>query len=138
MNPILGAKDDPSDFEGRHGRVRQELKAQQGQSQGHLHLVHGKLLPDAIPAETQQLSQLHPSAGHSKPSPPTAASSPLQLRGLQAVLWAGAEQEELRGTLGAGDIWSMSMKEGDGGTKGQARRDEVLGLQAGKVCRCLP
>lgn len=56
MNPILGAKDDPSDFEGRHGRVRQELEAQQGQSQGHLQLVHGKLLPNAIPAEKQSSS----------------------------------------------------------------------------------
>lgn len=51
MNPILGAKDEPSYLEGRLGRVRQELEAQQGQSQRHLHLVHGKLLPNAVPEE---------------------------------------------------------------------------------------
>ena len=56
MNPILGAKDDLRYFAGRLGWVRQELEAEQGQGQGYLHLVHGELLPDAVPGEKQNTS----------------------------------------------------------------------------------
>lgn len=49
MNAILGAKDDPRYLTGGIGEVRGQLEAEQDQRQGHLHLNHGKLLPDAIP-----------------------------------------------------------------------------------------
>lgn len=49
MNAILGAKDDLRYLTGGIGEVRGQLEAEQDQRQGHLHLSHGKLLPNAVP-----------------------------------------------------------------------------------------
>ena len=51
VDPIPGPEDHLRYQCGRLGRVGAELKAEQGQGQSHLHLVHGKLLPDAVPEE---------------------------------------------------------------------------------------
>lgn len=56
MNPVLGAKDDLRYFAGRLGGIGRELEAEQGQGQRHLHLIHGKLLPDAVPGVKQSSS----------------------------------------------------------------------------------
>lgn len=49
MNAVLGAKDEPRYLMGGIGEVRGQLEAEQDQRQGHLHLNHGKLLPNAVP-----------------------------------------------------------------------------------------
>lgn len=51
VDPIAGPEDDLRYQCGRLGWVGAELKAEQGQGQSHLHLVHGKLLPNAVPEE---------------------------------------------------------------------------------------
>ena len=51
MNAVLGAKDEPRYLMGGIGEVRGQLEAEQDQRQGHLHLNHGKLLPNAVPGE---------------------------------------------------------------------------------------
>lgn len=49
--PIFGPEDDLWYHYGNLGRVWVDLEATQGQGQGHLHLIHGKLLPNAVPGE---------------------------------------------------------------------------------------
>lgn len=49
--PVAGPEDNLRDHYGKLGWVRAELEAEQGQGQRHLHLIHGKLLPDAVPGE---------------------------------------------------------------------------------------
>lgn len=49
MNAVLGAKDEPRYLMGGIGEVRGQLEAEQDQRQGHLNLIHGKLLPNAVP-----------------------------------------------------------------------------------------
>lgn len=58
MDPSAGPEDELRCQCGRVGWVRAELKAEQGQGQRHLHLVHGKLLPDAVPGVKQSSSAI--------------------------------------------------------------------------------
>lgn len=54
VDAIFGAQDQLGDLNGDLGRVRREFKAQQTKGCDHLQLVHGKLLPDAIPAASNK------------------------------------------------------------------------------------
>lgn len=50
VDAILGAQDQLQDLDGWPQKVGDKLKAEQAEGRDHLHLVHGKLLPNAIPA----------------------------------------------------------------------------------------
>lgn len=62
VNAVLGAKDDLRYLQGGIGWVGGQLEAEQGQGQGHFQLVHGKLLPDAVPG----IKQLSSASRYSK------------------------------------------------------------------------
>lgn len=49
--PVAGLEDELWYHYGKLGWVRVELEAPQGQGQGHFHLIHGKLLPNAVPGD---------------------------------------------------------------------------------------
>ena len=73
VDPILGPQHNSWPGNRDPGRIWHQLKAEQGQGHRHLHLVHGKLLPDAVPEsgrEKELRSGLNPSLGpaHSGPS----------------------------------------------------------------------
>ena len=50
VDAILGAQDQLGQFDGWPQRVQGELKVEQAKDRDHLHLTHGKLLPNAVPA----------------------------------------------------------------------------------------
>lgn len=54
VDPILGLQHDSWKGNGDPERIRSQLKAEQGQGHRHLHLVHGKLLPDAVPGSGRE------------------------------------------------------------------------------------
>jgi hypothetical protein len=50
VDTILGAQDQLGHLDRQPGRIQRELKAEQTEGCDHLYLIHGKLLPNAIPA----------------------------------------------------------------------------------------
>lgn len=50
VDAILRAQDQLKQLDGWPRRVQGELKAEQAEGRYNLHLIHGKLLPDAVPA----------------------------------------------------------------------------------------
>lgn len=51
VDPVLGLEDDVVQEEQRCGRGCSHFETEQNQGDGHLQLEHGKLLPDAVPAD---------------------------------------------------------------------------------------
>lgn len=49
VDAILGAQDQLGHLDGEPQGVQGELKAEQAEGCDHLHLIHGKLLPNAVP-----------------------------------------------------------------------------------------
>lgn len=49
MDAILGPQNQLGHLDGGPQGVQGELKAEQAEGCDHLHLIHGKLLPDAVP-----------------------------------------------------------------------------------------
>lgn len=50
VDAILGAQDQLQGLDGWPQEVGGKLKAEQAEGRDHLHLIHGKLLPNAVPA----------------------------------------------------------------------------------------
>ena len=68
VDPILGPQHNSWPGNRDPGRIWRQLKAEQGQGHRHLHLAHGKLLPDAVPGsgrEKEMRSGPNPLAGNS-------------------------------------------------------------------------
>lgn len=53
VDAVLGAQDQLGQLDGQPQGVHREFKAEQAQGCDHLHLIHGELLPDAVPAESR-------------------------------------------------------------------------------------
>ena len=54
VDPILGHQHNSWKGNRDPERIWSQLKAEQGQGHRHLHLVHGKLLPDAVPGSGRE------------------------------------------------------------------------------------
>lgn len=68
VDPILGHQHNSWSGNRDLERIWRQLKAEQGQGHCHLHLVHGQLLPDAVPGsgrKTEMRSGLKPPARNS-------------------------------------------------------------------------
>ena len=54
VDPIFGLQHNSLNRNGNPGGIWCQLKAEQGQGHSHLHLVHGKLLPNAVPGSGRE------------------------------------------------------------------------------------
>lgn len=54
MDPILGTQHNFLYWNGNSGRIWCQLEAEQGQGHSHLQLIHGKLLPNAVPGSGRE------------------------------------------------------------------------------------
>lgn len=52
VDPIFGLQHNSLNRNGNPGGIWCQLKAEQGQGHNHLHFVHGKLLPNAVPGSS--------------------------------------------------------------------------------------
>lgn len=54
VDPILGTQHNFLYWNGNSGRIWCQLKAEQGQGHSHLQLIHGKVLPNAVPGSGRE------------------------------------------------------------------------------------
>ena len=58
VDPLLGFDENMGHEDNRLGGLYSHLEAEQNQGNNHLHLSYGKILPDAVPADTKKKRDL--------------------------------------------------------------------------------
>lgn len=105
VDPIFGVQHDFWSGNGLPGGIWCQLKAEQGQGHSHLHLVHGKLLPNAVPGSgrEEERSAVKACSGQGRLGPLSAG----QKEGIQGCPSDPARPPFLTGHTGlAAQPWS--------------------------------